>query len=116
MKDRVYTFKVPMYDSTIKLVVCDDIRAGAKRYFGHEFSETYEALSVYRGNEFGLIFGHDRIALDNICHELYHVTCRVMECMNTKAGPENHEPYAYVQGYIGGKVFKKLRQWRIPLK
>jgi hypothetical protein len=113
--DLTYSFRVPLYLSKVKLVVTDDIYRAQRRFGMEPSSGSFYGMSLYKGNQFAILLNQEARALsyDTVAHECFHVTSRIMELVNTKLTPENHEPYAYLNGFIAGKVFGKLKSWKI---
>lgn len=50
-----------------------------------------------------------------IAHEVLHMTHRTLEYCGHEISSRNHEPHAFVCGYITQVVYQSLKKWRIPV-
>jgi hypothetical protein len=108
MKRRV-TFKVPIHDVDVVIIVTSDIPAAYKREFGVVIDNTRMACLGYQGRKFGLFLEPSaKRRQEIIVHEIFHMTHRILEkcCMNFDSG--HHEMGAYLCEYLTKKIFTIL--------
>lgn len=111
--------EIPIYPAKLKLVVAASIEAARYDFrdvFGQSTSENYNGMCAYLGPNFGLFFAADRLTHKTIAHEIFHATGRIMERCGCKLTPENHEPYAYLCGWITNWVYAELKAKGLKLR
>lgn len=108
---RVSKVRIPIYEMNLIIVVEKDFHVSNKK-FKLELEEnekdinTPHAWTVNRENEIYLLLNPSHLDYNTICHELTHVLLFIADQRNIKLDVENDEPLAYLNGYIGEKVFK----------
>ncbi len=55
------------------------------------------------------------ITADSLAHEVYHVTQDILENIGYKQKPHNHEPAAYLMGWLMQHVMNDFRKWKIKV-
>ena len=120
-------FSVPMYDSCVCVLVSDpkNTMKWLNRFFvvDDDVDEKWLNLvdgSVFRYNtkktkegRYTVFVNLDSIAkksckairvYDIVTHEVFHLTTRIMESAGVEFSSDNCEPYAYLHGWLCGKV------------
>lgn len=115
---------IPLYDvATLHLIVCGDIVSHMNSrpdLFGepdkNEEGTSYLGMCAYRGANLYLLF--DRrgpITHDTLGHEIFHMTHRILEIVGTNFSTENHEPFAYLAGWMHAWVYRELKKARVKI-
>lgn len=108
----ITTIELPIYD--LELVVLINSWEEANKKFKLGFKETdYSACAwtIYgekcqSDSEIYLLLKDGYLDDKTILHELYHIISGICELRCIKPDPVNDEPLAYLQGYIGQKLFE----------
>lgn len=103
------TFKVPIFDVSVSVVVTHDIPAAYKKMFGYVIEKTPMACLGYEGNKFGL-FLEPKAKLEHhiIAHELFHLTHRILERCEMNFDAAHHEMGAYLNEWLHETVHEIL--------
>ena len=122
MRERAKRIFIPFYDSYFEIVVSPDIAKSASRksrqaYLGEQDVEgEYSALNCYLGGNFSIFFTYKDLNHNTIAHEIFHATMRMAERTGVEFKPDNHEPFAYLQGYLAQVTYSFLKKHRIRVK
>lgn len=101
--------KLEMYPAWILLSFSHDVvadRISQNNEFGEYKGGPCGAMCArhpYLGR-FGLFFNIDYIATDEITHEVFHLTHRIMEWLSAEF---THEPYACLNGFLNKWVMRE---------
>lgn len=60
------------------------------------------------GTTFCMAFNGDRYREETIWHEALHTTIDVLNGHGVNLTPDNHEPFAYTQGYLVSQIRRKV--------
>lgn len=126
MKNKYYETQtiIPIYDSRVYLVVCEDITAlkNNSRY-GNVFANEKEVYLEYTSalvacspaNTFYIFLQKDIIDIQTIAHEMFHLTVRLLDIGGCVFDLENHEHYACLNGYLMNWVTLTLKKWNLKV-
>lgn len=108
---------VPLYGDTLLLVLSADAIKSRKAFnkrFGESTDGQFSGLCSSNGYHFGLFF--DALCFNHqlIAHEVFHVTHRILEYNSVTFSTENHEPFAFLCGWITGWVYAVTKN--VPMK
>lgn len=116
-RDRFKFHKIPIYQVEVEIVLSHNVLNAqlcpkrVKRY--GDFEESEQAGEVlHNGSRFCLILQRDSLDYNLVGHEVFHLTHRIMESVGAEIGPDCHEPYAYLCGYLMQLVVDDLRLWK----
>ena len=105
---------VPLYGSRVALVLAakkELFHVHAKRYYGRVAGvEISQACSMFGGGRFSVCFVRGKIAVDDLAHEVFHLTTRILQWHGVEFDANNHEAHAYLNGWLTGWVYKQLRK------
>ncbi len=117
--DEVSTFIfIPIYDQSLELVVTKKLKwaeRNRQKAFRINPGSGLGAV-IYRKWRFALILEKDKISHELIAHEVFHATHRIMEYLGDKFTRRNHEPYAYLLGYLTREIYIQLCNWKLKVK
>lgn len=105
---------IPIYDAVLWLVVVDNPVKERKKWefmFGPAPAGDYTALCSYSGgHEFGLFFNRERLSLEILSHEVFHLTHRILDWAGANFDATHHEQAALLHGYLMKTVYLALRR------
>ena len=115
--DFFYSFKVPIYGSVVIL------SSGSKRKRTNAFleargkdpieGEQYHAFVNSQPPYFTLCINDTfKEEVDTLGHEVFHLTYRILEWHSVNWTSENHEPFAYLQGWLLDEIYKRINYER----
>lgn len=116
---RVY---VPIYASFFEVVISRDIGKSVTKpfrikYLGEQdIDGEYCALHCYRGACFSIFFQYKDLCHNTISHEIFHATMRMAERCEVIFTKDNHEPFAYLQGYLTEVAYGLMKKHKIKIK
>ena len=121
LKERSQRIHIPFYDSYFEVVVSRDIarsvKAKKRGYLGEQdVTGEYSALHCYSGGSFTIFFSYKDLNHNTIAHEIFHATMRMAERTGMVFGPDNHEPFAYLQGYLAQTAYSFFKKSNIRIK
>lgn len=105
------TIEIPIYDIDV-IVIIDSNWVDVNEKFELDLSENdlkAEAWTICdegRFNEIYVLFKPETIDNETLLHELFHIISRICEARDIVMDHKNDEPLAYLQGYIGQRVFE----------
>lgn len=123
MKDLVAAHYIPIYDFTVKIIVCDDISKtyrGMNKWFGAEYDDdqtVFQGLFAWCNRKGGLFLTRKHLSHSLIAHEIRHAVDRIMGQCDVQFGPNKcMETSAILQEYLAGIVYKQLKKWKVRIK
>lgn len=121
MKEKSTTIKIPIYDMRFEFVVSDDIRKSQKKEprfsrLGKQKVSDSMGVAIYAGWEFCIILDSRYIDHSLVAHEAFHVTHRILDYCNLEFKVNNHEAFAYMNGFLNEFMYKNLKKWKIRIK
>jgi len=121
MKEKSTIGKVPIYNTTLELVLTDDMIKSQKKQprakrLGNQTPVDAAGLCIYKAWYYCLMF--DRRYLDHnlIAHECFHATHRIADYCGLPFRISKHEEFAYLNGFLQNFVYNQLKQWNIRVK
>lgn len=105
------TIEVPIYDIDV-IVIIDSNWVDVNKKFELDLSENdlkAEAWTICdegRFNEIYVLFKPQAIDNGTLLHELFHIIVRICEARDIVMDHKNDEPLAYLQAYIGQRIFE----------
>lgn len=119
----ITTIELPIYELDIVTVISDDFSTVNKKFRLSLTEEDFDvhALTLlhpeYRGrHEVYLILKPKYLDYNTVCHELEHIVMYICQAKGISPDPENDEPLAYLQGYIGQKIFEFRDKYVLGVK
>lgn len=97
----------------------------------HTISTMFENISIleargyaagwfrrdYKGiQEDIIIFDLNNFTINSMVHEIGHAVGSILSSRGVVYNCENDEPFTYLQGYIAGKIFKKVLKLNCKIK
>ena len=116
---KLKAFNVPIYDAHVLLLVTDlnpeaishKITRYNVKWLIDELRDCHPASAMcsYDGlGNFSLCFFKDCLTWDIVAHEVFHLTCRILNWGGIRYHPDNHEAYAALNGWLMHNVIKQL--------
>lgn len=122
-KEKLWRYRLPLYESFYLTVV---VTADMQKTYDYIFPDEGEpackiartgGLVVYRPREaFVLLKLKKQLSHNTIAHEMVHVAQYYCEMMGIGVNPRNHEPYAYMVGHLTGKLYERIRKWKLEVR
>lgn len=104
------TFKVPIHDVTVIVIVTHDIPASYKKEFGVDIGNAQMACLGYDKRKFGLFFEPaTRTRPEIVAHEIFHLTHRILEKCHMNFDEGHHEMGAYLCEYLTKTINRVLK-------
>lgn len=108
-------FTIPIYDCTLRVIVCKDVvKARVKYPIYGKFELTngpFSALCSCCGPNFGLFFDADSAHdINTVAHEVFHLTHRMLDWTGQRFDSVNHEAAALLHGYLMKTVAEALHE------
>ena len=105
------TIEVPIYDIDVIVIIDSDWTSVNKEYdLGLEGTDFQaQAWTIYDPEDedkIYVLFKNSTLDYSTICHELHHVIARICEARDIVMDHKNDEPLAYLQAYIGQRIFE----------
>lgn len=116
MSDIKFSFKDPIYEFGITVVITEDMKKWDEKYPNQNPStieDECNALFVRLKGKRGLIIIKPCSPLDDLAHEIGHAARAVMEHIGFTIAFSNDEPLAYYEGYLTRKIHAKLKTLKI---
>ncbi len=117
---QITTIELPIYDLDIVIVIndWDQLITILKKRFAVKLTQDhYDAcgLTIYNepgidDNEIWLLLKKPYLNTWTVCHELMHIISGICELRGIVMDPKNDEALAYLQGYIGERVFEFIEK------
>lgn len=110
---KIHRLRQSIYPVKMAVVICDDLDAAHRSVFPGEKCDLsgYGAVMIPRGKHYFILIKPDA-SESTVAHESFHMTVDVMEWCGFKV-TKNHEPAAYLCGWIAGKVHKAILKHRL---
>lgn len=120
----VKNYVIPIYGA--KVTVCisenyDKDKAMFKNKFGNvseDFSDL-DCFCCWNENNFGVFIIKEKLDINILAHELFHLTIRILTYYELKFDVDNHESYAYLNGYLNElivpDIIKKVKTFKKEL-
>jgi hypothetical protein len=111
------TFKVPIYKTQVRIVVCDDIAKFAKE------NEIDDNLGIYYAIVYEF-YNYPKVPFDivlllptdfqdgTLVHEVFHITCAILRNVGVSFSNDSEEAYAYLNEYL----YKVIKNYIIKNK
>lgn len=116
---RIY---IPLYDSFFEVVVSRDIAKSVSKPLRvkclgeQDVDGEYTALHCYNRACFSIFFTYEDLTHNSIAHEVFHATMRIAERCGVMFTKDNHEPFAYLQGYLAETAYGLFKKHKIRVK
>lgn len=110
MKSKSKKLSIPIFNVVVYIVICDNIykERNKKQWvdmFGNLLYDDIGALCSYNHKgKFGLFFTFDNLFTRVITHEVFHLTHRILEYINSPFCKELHEVGAQLNGYLNTEI------------
>lgn len=116
MKEKERLVRFTPYPFYVVVVITNDIVASRKkrnkilgRVFEEESPESLGGLfSKSSDLDYSFIFLNPNCSTNSLCHECYHATCWLFECLSAE---HEEELFAYHLGYICEKASRTIRKY-----
>lgn len=112
----IKTFKVPIFEATVMIVVADrhkQVKAAIDRFVGGSYElescDDCEAFLQHKASKFALFFESPVVKKkDVVAHEVFHLTHRILEYREMNFDPDHHEMAAMLNGWLTIQVSRIL--------
>lgn len=107
------TFKVPIYKTKVKLVVCDDINKYAKENNIDSTGVDYYAI-VYEFYDYPnvpfdiIVLLPTDVKSNTIVHEAFHIAVAILRKIGCNLTESSEEAYAYLNEWLYTKIVKTI--------
>jgi hypothetical protein len=112
VKSTAFQFTVPIYGAHVRVEVTDDFNSALSRFDPTICPDGQDAQGMVSWDDckrfLVLIKPKHRHDARVICHELYHLTNRILHHFGVAADFENDEAGAYLQDFLAGKILPRL--------
>lgn len=111
--------RIPIYDLRFWVGVSDkpvELRAKFDWAFGKRDNSDFSGTCEYHRSKFAVLFDAYDLSHELIAHEVFHVTHRMLEFNAVNFGENNHEPFAYLNGYLTQLVYVDLAKFKWPVR
>lgn len=107
------SFMIDVYEAPVHVGICDNIDELERWYTeltGEDEDEDDDlfpvlGLSFYDDEgDHWILFTKDKYSLNTCAHECFHLTHHVMDDINHKFKLKEHEPHAWLHGFLVEKV------------
>lgn len=110
---------IPIYDGTISLNLSEDVNR-ARLEESADFGEWHpieglDGLCASAIGRFGLFFDRRYLSCDTVAHEIFHATHRIMQSYGIRFDADNHEAFAYLNGWLTKWVYSQLADWEVRI-
>ena len=118
-KQRFSHHIIPIYYAELWLgvfnkdVYIEQTKRACKDILGYDYTDQdvdSSSLLAYRGSKFILAFRGNKIGIEKIAHEVFHLTHRLMDLCSCNFDSGHHEQGAYLHGWLMELVTKELKQ------
>lgn len=114
--EKVYNFQIEQYTAYIEVIFTNNlIESSRKRIEKYCLPEEVVDAEIEVGARcataypnFALFYDFDKLRIDYITHETFHLTHAVLASINSYYDYDNHEHFAYLNGYLNRKVFNLI--------
>jgi hypothetical protein len=124
-QNRVYdSFNIDVYEKVVHVGMCSDseeLERWSNELMDHdgEHDDSYpcEALNFYddEGDQW-IIFVKDHFSLNTCAHECFHLTHHMMRDIGHKFKIRDHEPHAWLHGFVVDKVYSTALELKKKVK
>lgn len=115
---KVTRFKVPLYGSTVAIIISDDSKRAytwANKYLGFEIDDGECGAWTIGNRDRGrfvvcfknAIIMHGARSTDYLCHEVRHLTDDILLSVGCRIRAGSEEA-AYLQGWLGGRIYRAI--------
>lgn len=113
--------RVPLYLSKVFINVSDDInffyqKKWTKMFGPFDATGCCGLTSRNQYNQFCIHLERKYLSHQVIAHEVFHLTCRIMESAGIELDENNHEPYTYLHAFLSNEVYRILDKWDEKIK
>lgn len=113
-----------VYDITVKVILTESLPYTFNELLKEDDSivsiDVGDAAAVYvpsnKNNKMWLLIDKEYVDINTLYHEIFHITSNCMAIRDIQFDPNNHEAFAYTQGYIGGEIHKFLGRNKVNIK
>lgn len=106
-------FTVPIYDEQVVVVVTTDTHASLCKIDPEQYADVYLGACVLwprvAGTYYLIVDVNDVADMAIVGHEAFHLTVRIAHRNSIKFDIDNHEAYAFLQGFILREVCSRLQ-------
>lgn len=89
-----------------------------RRSMDEVFGPVPDSMSGWRAltscsndGRFGIFFGTRGLSIDEVAHEVFHVTHRILEWSHANFDPDHHEQGAYLHGHLFDLTYKQVKRY-----
>lgn len=108
----VKKFHIPIYDRELKVIVCDDIKAGLESISYKDFDgeEDWVEATVIEDPKgaINVIIKPDA-TINTICHESLHVVTAILGNAGLELCEKSEEAFAYLIGFVAERIEKAVK-------
>lgn len=97
MTEKVYRAKVPLYESSLRIVVTDDVQAYYEKHMNRR--DPVEAFTASLKGKLCIVI-HENATIGTLAHEAIHGAADILRFHGSRWGKKNQEPLCYLTGWI----------------
>lgn len=113
MRDRVAKIEVPIYNADFYFAISDNIKKTRDRFsaiFGDYDASSSHAVCSSSSRVVGVFITRSHLCREILARELFHAAHNLLESIGTTDKDHGDEPFAYLNGWMHEKAYKKLKQ------
>ena len=107
MKITITNVEVPLYFSTLQIVIAKNLNKALKKMKIKDHAEDYEAFVIVKRHK-SIVFIKPSATIGTIAHETVHVVNNVFKNASVQLDIDNDEPQAYLTKWIVDKIYNAL--------
>jgi len=118
-----YKTKVPLYPFQLAVIIGTGTVARLLEkslWFGDQGADSSgsAAYTIRHKNAtvVGVVFKIKDLTHVNIAHEAFHATVAILNGVGNKYSDKGEEAYAYLNGWVGGVIYRKIKEWKLEVR
>lgn len=92
------TYKIPIYNDKLEIILCDDITSLNASFNDLDMVKGDHAVTFARGTKLRIGIQMDKITPGTICHEAKHAVNMIFQDKGLTLDPNNDEAECYLLG------------------
>lgn len=117
LKKKIY---LELYDITFELCLTDDVAGAAKKEFQvpeSALKDLYaDGLTLANRRNVVVIFKRSNLSYNLVAHEVFHATHCALQLCSAKFNEDDHEPFAYMNGWLHQWVYSVLKKHGVTVR
>src|SRR5438552_1143612 len=104
MSEKIYRTKVPLYESSLRLVITDNVTKYYKDHVDDDHRWCVAFTAVIKGNL--SIVAQPDASIGTLAHEAIHAAAEILSHHESRWGAHNQEPLCYLAGWIMDWIYR----------